>query len=130
MLKATATEALFGPSGTAPAGSTVPTPPAPADKSTAPAGTPEVIRMKITKASMPNGNPGHLGTMTVTAGPNGQSARVLWEYENGSTEEGWAVLARDSYNEDDGDEITGIFSLWTATGVEGTGKEELEHLAP
>ncbi len=78
-LKLATDAALFG-GGTV---TSVPTPASGADAG--------VIRLKIGKTVNPDGTPGDPGKVTVTRFGEGVAMKVLWEYDDGTTESGFGV---------------------------------------
>lgn len=61
-----------------------------------PAGGSAVIRLRVTKATNPDGSAGDIGTLTVTGPGENRAMPVLWEYEDGTTETGIGVAIPDS----------------------------------
>jgi len=63
---------------------------------TTPGGGSAVIRLRVTKATNPDGSAGDIGTLTVTGPGENRAMPVLWEYEDGTTETGIGVAIPDS----------------------------------
>lgn len=61
-----------------------------------PVGGSAVIRLRVTKATNPDGSAGDIGTLTVTGPGENRAMPVRWEYEDGTTESGIGVAIPDS----------------------------------